>query len=318
VSDLRFRDDGTFTIVQFTDVHWHNGEPDDFRTRQVMETVLDLERPDLVVLTGDFVGGYDSRDPDQAMREVVVPMVSRGLPWAAVFGNHDDEGALSRLELLAVQQSQPGCLTVRGPESLTGVGNYVLRVAGRKGALGAVLYCLDSNSYAPEGLGTYAWIARDQIAWYLETSKALQAEYAQRSRPERLPALAFFHIPLIEYDDVWDLQECRGHRLETACPPSLNSGFFAALVESGDVMGTFAGHDHVNDYEGELMGIRLCYGRGTGVSCYGADGFLRGGRVIRLREGEHSFETWVRLSDGSAPAPPLHQPTGRTHEEGIR
>jgi hypothetical protein len=34
--DLRFRRDGTFTIVQLTDVHWSNGEGADERTRALI------------------------------------------------------------------------------------------------------------------------------------------------------------------------------------------------------------------------------------------------------------------------------------------
>jgi hypothetical protein len=97
----------------------------------------------------------------------------------------------------------------------------------------------------------------------------------------------------------------------------VNSGFFAAMVERGDVMGTFAGHDHINDYEGELYGIRLCYGRGSGHSCYGQDGFQRGARVIRLRQDQRGFDTWVRQDDGSVvDDPPLHQPQGRVLSPG--
>ncbi len=52
---LSFRPDGTFTIVQFTDLHWKNGEPEDHRTRALMELTLDAEKPDLVVFTGDVI-----------------------------------------------------------------------------------------------------------------------------------------------------------------------------------------------------------------------------------------------------------------------
>ena len=67
----------------------------------------------------------------------------------------------------------------------------------------------------------------------------------------------------------------------------------------GDVMGTFVGHEHVNDYEGELHGIRLCYGRSTGYNAYGRKAFLRGARVIQLVKDQREFQTWLRLSDGS-------------------
>jgi Calcineurin-like phosphoesterase len=306
----RFRSDGTFTIVQLTDVHWHNGEPADLQTRALIERVLDAERPDLVALTGDILGGKDVDDPARAYVEAVRPIEERGIPWAAVFGNHDDEASLSRLDLLDVWRAQPHCLSERGPEAITGVGNYVVRV-GSAGtdSLAAALYFIDSNSYSGSKRTQYAWIAQDQLAWYLETSRTLRRQYATANA---LPALAFFHIPLPEYDEVWDLQVCRGSKYEQVCCPPINSGFFAALVEAGDVMGCFVGHDHINDYEGELSGIRLCYGRGTGDACYGRKGFQRGARVIRLREGERSFSTWVRLADGTVITDSvLHPPAGR-------
>lgn len=74
-------------------------------------------------------------------------------------------------------------------------------------------------------------------------------------------------------------------------------------------MGTFAGHDHVNDYWGTKQGIRLCYGRATGYNTYGREGFSHGARVIRLQQDKKEFETWLRLEDGSRlTIQPEHQP----------
>jgi hypothetical protein len=312
---LRFRDDGTFTIVQLTDLHWHNGEPEDLRTLDLVGAVLDLEKPDLVVLTGDVVGGYDSRDPGGGMRRVVAPIETRGVPWAFAFGNHDDEGPASRLELLAVLKEHDGCVAERGPEELPGAGHYVLRVASARGeALAAALYVLDSGGANDRGMGDYDWFSGAQVRWYLETARALAAEYAAPGpgpvRAERLPALAFFHIPLPEYEEVWRTRTCLGFRHEAVCAPAVNPGLFAAFLESGDVMGTFVGHDHVNDFEGDLWGVRLCYGRAGGYGSYGRDGFSRGARVIRLREGERGFGSWIRLDDGTLGERPPHEPEG--------
>ena len=116
-----------------------------------------------------------------------------------------------------------------------------------------------------------------------------------RDGGQPLPALAFFHIPLPEYNEIWDRQLCEGHKHETICCPNFNSGFFAALRQGGDVLGTFVGHDHVNDFEGELDGIRLCYGRASGFNTYGFPGFERGARVIQLYEGQREFKTWFCL-----------------------
>lgn len=302
--DLRFREDGSFTIVQFTDTHFKNGEPADDQTAALMAAVLDAEQPDLVVYTGDMVEGRPSADPAAAVRLALAPVVGRGLPWAAVFGNHDDEGSLDRAALLAVQQSLPGCLSEAGPAELSGAGNYVLPVLqGDRPA--ALLYFLDSNSYSETWLKGYGWIRRDQIAWYLATAQ----DWRTRAGGEPLPTLAFFHIPLPEYNEVWDLYECFGEKYEAVCSPRINSGFYAALHEMGDVLGTFVGHDHINDFVGDLHGIRLCYGRGTGYNTYGREGFARGARVIRLRAGVRDFDTWLRLEGGEqVTVQPRHAP----------
>ena len=297
--ELRYGRDGTFTIVQLTDVHWSTGDGKDGKTRALIEEVLQAERPDLVVLSGDIVSGDAAPDPREAYRQVAALVEAHGAPWAAVFGNHDDEGSATRADLLAVQRRFPRCLSQAGPKGLTGVGNYVLRVrASRSAKEVTAFYFLDSGAYNDLGVGHYAWIARDQIAWFLAASARLP-----------LPALVFFHIPLPEWDEVWRTQVCRGHRHEPVCGPAINSGFFAAMVEGRNVMGAFCGHDHVNDFEGELHGIRLCYGRATGFGEYGREGFARGARVIRLREGQPGFETWLRLEAGvKSVEAPVHQP----------
>jgi hypothetical protein len=316
---LRFRVDGSFTIVQITDVHWTNGEEVDQRSRGLIERVLDAEQPDLVALTGDLIEGDQCVEPGDALRQVVAPIEARGIPWALAFGNHDDEGALSRLELLQVAQESAGCLAERGPVDMTGVGNYVLRVgSARADALAAALYFLDSGGVNRLGVGDYAWLARDQIDWYARTARSLAGEYqqglAEGGAAAALPALAFFHIPLPELDQVWLGGACRGEKNEAVCCPALNSGFFAALVEAGDVMGVFVGHDHVNDFEGGLCGVTLAYGRQSGYASYGRDGFSRGARVIRLREGERRFESWIRCDDGPGRVELRNGPRDSEHE----
>jgi hypothetical protein len=204
--------------------------------------------------------------------------------------------------------SCPMSLTEPGPEDITGVGNYVLRVqSSHNESTAAALYFLDSGREAPTGIGGYDWIRRDQIEWYIHESTSLTRE---AGKP--LPALAFFHIPIPEYDEVWDFHTCYGVKYEAVCCPRVNTGLFAAMHEMGDVMGTFVGHDHINDYEGELHGIRLCYCRGTGFHTYGKEGFPRGARVIQLTEGERCFKTWQYLADGSIlQESPEHAPAGR-------
>ncbi|MEF3311600.1 metallophosphoesterase family protein [Paenibacillus sp. GYB004] len=295
---LTFREDGTFTIAQFTDIHWIDGSEADQRTRSLMELVIREEAPDLVVFTGDVIysGGKGCTDPFQALRDAVATAENAKIPWALVFGNHDTEGNITREQLAPAVETYEFAVSDSGPANLSGFGNFVLEVEGRSGQTAAALYGLDSGEYSPlPHIKGYNWFRRDQISWFLQQS----ARLTEQNKGEPLPALAFFHIPLPEYNQVWETQTCYGHKQENVCCPPLNSGMFAAFVEAGDVMGTFCGHDHVNDYWGELHGVRLSYGRATGYNTYGREGFPRGSRLIRLREGERSFETWLRLDDGT-------------------
>lgn len=76
----------------------------------------------------------------------------------------------------------------------------------------------------------------------------------------------------------------------------VNSGLFSAMLAQGDVMATFCGHDHINDFWGEMYGIRLHYGRATGFNTYGKEGFLRGACVINSWS-DWSMDELLRKSD---------------------
>ncbi|WP_346010278.1 metallophosphoesterase family protein [Paenibacillus sp. SYP-B3998] len=300
---LSFRQNQTFTITQFTDIHWKNGGEEDQLSLRLMEEVLDAEQPDLVVFTGDVIyTGYVTpgepicEKPLQAFKDAVQAAESRGIPWAVAFGNHDTEQAITREELMNSVLEHKHTVASPGPIQLNGVGNYVLQIAGSDDKPAAVLYLFDSGNLSPlPHVKGYDWIRSDQIAWYREESHKLR----DHAGGNALPALAFFHIPLPEYKEVWDKETCYGHKFEDVCSAKVNSGLFNAMVEMGDVMGTFVGHDHTNDFTGELHGIRLCYGRASGYNTYGKEGFPRGARMIRLRQGVREFETWLRLADGT-------------------
>ena len=311
-NELKFRESGCFKIVQFTDIHWHNGEPTDQQSADLIKSVSRAESPDLIVLTGDILSGGGCNNAIVSLQQVIEILDQCAIPWTAVFGNHDDEGTANRHELMAVMQENDLSLVEPGPEEIAGVGNYVLTVqSSDETKPAALLYFIDSGSYAPTGIGGYDWIKQSQIKWYLSESKKYTGPIGHR-----LPALAFFHIPIPEYHEVWDFHACYGVKYEDICAPRINTGFFAALHEAGDVVGTFVGHDHINDFWGDLHGIRLCYGRASGYNTYGKDGFPRGARVIQLREGERQFETWLHLdNDTIVHEQQKHTPLQRTFTE---
>ncbi|HNR30730.1 MAG TPA: metallophosphoesterase family protein [Candidatus Hydrogenedentes bacterium] len=295
-ASLRFREDGTFRIVQFADVHWSWGFGKDWQSLRLMGAVLDIERPDLVVYTGDNITG---RAPlaYRALRQLTAPCAERGIPWAAVFGNHDDEGYAGRQRQMELMRMLPHCLASAGPPDVDGVSNYVLVVGASQApdSPAALLYFIDSLGYMEyQGERKYNYIQPSQIAWYKNES----GRFLERNVGRPLPAIAFFHIPLPEYRLAWESANVVGVKQEEVADSPVNSGLFAAFKEMGDVMAAFVGHDHVNDYIGEVDGIYLGYGRGTGYGTYGKEGFPRGARVIEIIEGRRQIRTWLRLEGG--------------------
>ena len=145
-SELKFSKDGKFKIVQFTDVHFKYGNRASDIALERINQVLDDERPDLVIFTGDVV--Y-SAPADSGMLQVLEPVVKRKLPFVVTFGNHDNEQGMTREQLYDIIRKVPGNLlpdrgTVLSPD-------YVLTVKSSSNVKkdAALLYCMDSHSYSP-------------------------------------------------------------------------------------------------------------------------------------------------------------------------
>ena len=293
--ELRFNSNHKFKIVQFTDVHWIYDDPKSEEAAERMREVLDAERPDLVIYTGDIIF---AKPAAPALQRALEPAIERGIPFAVTWGNHDDEQDMTRTELSAYIKDMKGNLTSH-TEGISGQTNYTLSVKssdGRRDA--AVLYIFDSHSYSKiERVKGYDWIKHDQVAWYIEQSKAFTA----KNGGAPLPALAFMHIPLPEMRDMTQNQNIYmvGTRKEMVCAPEINTGLATAMLSAGDVMGLFVGHDHVNDYVVDWYGILMGYGRFTGgKTVYHDIPQGNGARVIELTEGSRDIHTWIRIKDG--------------------
>lgn len=95
----------------------------------LLDSVLDQEKPDLVVFTGDQLNGQGtSWDAKSVLAKFAKSVTDRQIPWAAVFGNHDDEDGDTRSEQIRYMQGLPYNLVQAGPKDIHGVGNYVLKV----------------------------------------------------------------------------------------------------------------------------------------------------------------------------------------------
>jgi len=278
----------------------------------LLNASLDNSDPDLVVFLGDMIHapsiGDDLEATKAAIDAIVQPVVDRGLKFAVVFGNHDDEGGISKETQLAYYQSFPGCLAIEG-EPMTGCGNYYLTVNDANGTPLCVLWFFDSGTYDTTGQGTYACVEKDQVDWYERTSAQLTQEYGRQ-----LPGFAFQHIIVPEiYDallevpkgtegavrgiDAWhdhyyilNSENASGNLGEGPCSPVKNAAEFDAWVANGDIKTAFFGHDHVNDFIVSYRGIDLVSTPGLTFYIYGA-GAEHGTRVVTIHENDLSYST---------------------------
>ncbi len=291
---LKFNPDGRLKILQITDCHY---KVDDPMNSQIsidrMNELLDIEKPDFVMFTGDVVF---SNGTFTGLDTVLGLVTDRNIPFALVFGNHDDEYDHSRPELYDYIVKKKGAIM---PKRVTDEApDFVIPVmsSGLDNKLAAALYCLDSHSYSKlSSVPGYDWIRHDQIDWYRKQS----AIFTEMNDGKPLPSMAFFHIPLPEYRDAVMQEKYRifGVKGEGVCCPIVNSGFFTAAKECGDMMAMFCGHDHDNDYAVRYMEILLAYGRYSGGNTVYND-IPNGARSIILHEGERKFDTYICLAGG--------------------
>ena len=290
-NNLSFNSNHNFKIAQFTDMHLclgdAKGQKQAKKTFERLEQAINNEKPDLIIFTGDIVTGEPSLE---AWTQLLDKVNALNVPFGVVLGNHDPEVA-KRPDIAALIVKYKDC--VNQLNSSGELADVILPIRSLDNANDkAFIYLMDSNDYSPiKGVEGYGWFSRNQIDWFVETSKTVN--------PTKQPALAFFHIPLPEYTTAWNQKKNVriGRCAEDPCPPSINTGMFAAMVECGDVIGTFVGHDHDNDYIVLDQGIALGYGRFSGENTT-YNNLRSGVRIIEMQEDINGYITWIIEDDG--------------------
>ncbi|KAI5924704.1 calcineurin-like phosphoesterase [Camillea tinctor] len=317
----RVRDNGRFKIMQLADLHLSTGVghcrdavPDEYeggpcmadpRTLDFVSKLLDDEKPDFVVLSGDQVNGDTAPDAQSAIFKYAHLLIKHKIPYASIFGNHDDEGALPRAGQMALIEQLPYSLSAAGPDDIDGVGNYYVEVLapGNSKHSAVTIYLLDSHSYSPDErqYSGYDWIKKNQIEWFKQTANGLKKKHKEYTHIHL--DLAFIHIPLPEYRNP--RAQFIGEWREGVTAPKLNTGFHDALIEQGVVM-VSCGHDHANEYcmlstdeEKKRPQLWMCYGGGAGFGGYGGyGGFVRRVRFFDIDLNQARITTYKRLEYG--------------------
>lgn len=306
---LQFGADGKFSIMHVTDTHLESDNVDN--SVWLIAKACDKEKPDLVVVTGDNVlNSDDANETKTYIDKLMSVFQERNIPTAVTFGNHDSEvGAMSREELMAYYNTYSCSVSVDDGEAISGCGTYNLPILSSDGSkVKFNVWVFDSNDYDAEG--HYGYVKADQIEWYKAESDKLTAA----NGGEVVYSIAFQHIIVPEIYDALKKTETRrffsysymynkdeyymfdpnglnhGTLTETPCCGYYNDGQFDALVEKGDVLGIFTGHDHTNGFGVEYKGIEI----GNTVSTrYNGDAFSSqyGYRMFEIDENDTSKYT---------------------------
>lgn len=277
-----------FVILNITDAHFADyGEKTLYilNTTNIIKTMVANVKPDLITVTGDIV----CTDSDYyAIRQFTDLMEGFGIPWAPVFGNHDDEGNCDLNFLAETMMSAPNCIMKKGDPEM-GVGNYIINVAeenddGSSRIVESIIM-MDSHHSQPN---------ERQVQWYKWASDGINTLSNKKAE-----ITMFCHIPIPEYqfayDLAWDSEnncwkdkyEAYGNLGEKICccrdaegNPCPN-GLFDVMKKSETTRFVFCGHEHLNNFSILYEGIRLTYtmkaGRASGYNL-----IFNGGTEIRV------------------------------------
>ena len=307
---LRFKD-GKFKIMLLGDLHDCYDMKTDNAAEKMDDTLALIGKavkelkPDLVIYMGDNARASTEYEMRAVISRITYPVSVSDTPFDLVFGNHDRECEVDLPTQLKLYREHENCYAFNADDGLSGYGNHNLVIKSGDGEKDIFnLWFIDSHSlYSDRSKSYYDAVHEDQIEWYKKTAK----ELADKNGGKVLPSLLFQHIPVPEeyellreakpYEKLDSVQghktysdkyymlkpEVEGYLGEGPAVPDFNSGEFAAWKETGDVLGAFFGHDHMNDFAGYVDGILLAQCKTAGFRVY-TDGCRSGVRLITLEE----------------------------------
>ncbi len=258
------RDDDTFHILQITDLHTDQSEEANTKTWNDIHAMCAQFQPDFLAVTGDIWCG-DAR-PTEApswMARDIERIGALGIPWGFAWGNHDwgvDTPAAQRQIAAA-----PNAVVPEGD----GQGNYRVEIVSPQASECLWdLFFLNSHTIC---------LLPEDVAWLAEEAQRLRT-----ARGRTVPAIVFFHIPLLQYETARAEGRIHGPGPEDVAYWGDDGTRIEGIQRAGSVRACFVGHSHRNDFWFEDGGIVFAYGRATGHGGYGGEELPKGCKLIKL------------------------------------
>lgn len=324
-NELRFSDDGKFTVLQISDPQ------DDHYPAYDMVNLIKLSieqtKPDLIVFTGDIV--EDSRIGDlgidgesfregvevdsyeqtlanvKATCEAVFSIAEKSdIPFAVSQGNNDYNCGVTNEDWLKIYNSYENSLTVDESNDENGRIDFNLEIkASDSDKTVFNIWLMDTKSSS---------VTDEQLEWYKSESAALAADNGGTP----VPSILFQHVPtndigfLFEECKMWNegarlvdgkfyrinKEIANGYNAGAFAPPADTTAQFKAWKECGDVLGAYFGHWHTEGYTGTYDGIEL----GMTYGCEFAKTGPYGIRVFTFYEDDiKSYDNKLYVYEGS-------------------
>lgn len=289
---------------------------------RMLNKAYDTLSPDLIVLTGDNILGNHLCDArigtklvihdiegekaamETAIDKLIAPIEQRKIPFAMIYGNHDDKNHISKEEQADIYRKYSCNIGLDDSES-PDVATYNIPIYSEDGEkVQFNIWMLDSAWLDSAEDKSYEMVKPEAIEWYKKRS----AQLKEQNGGEVVPSLMFQHIPMIETTEL--LMECekgeagsvpgpegkyyklkpevKGEIGEYPCTVSDKTGQLEAMKECGDVKAVVFGHDHTNCFTAEYEGIEFIQTACASFRCYGTR--TRGVRMFEIDE-NGNYET---------------------------
>jgi len=286
---------------QLSDTEWHPDHNNWKILTHTVRTVTERVHPDLITVSGDLAWAGQIH----AYTCLADFLDSLQIPWAPVWGNHDNQDGPDMVNTIAdICLAHQYCIFEKGDPSL-GNGNYVISITenGRPVEGIIMMDTHDHASYtAPDGRETNEWakLLPEQVEWYRDQVRTLKEMGCSDTA-------LITHIPIYAYRKAfaaafradmdsktvtpeesstgicWNegYKDAFGVLYEGICSYPADEGAFAAILEMGSTKHILAGHDHINNFVIPYKGVKFIYGLKAGPGCYWNPA-LNGGTCFRI------------------------------------
>jgi predicted MPP superfamily phosphohydrolase len=276
-----------FKIVQFTDLHYDERLWLYDYSMNIERAILDYEKPDLVVVTGDVLSfGIYGCITSIPWMFLTKPMVERKIPWMFTIGNHDTNcGDLTPKEVVELDMSYSLSLTKIGPHNVSGISNYFVSVENNE-SLSFFIWMIDTEG---GDFSEYSGMLQIHVDYIKETMMSFTRKYGKT-----FPFLLFTHKPIGDMKYIFENNFANGTYGESMCIDS-DVNVVEQLKPYGLVY-VGCGHLHENDLVASYSDVTLAFGRKTGAGAVSLR--LPYGATVITVNLPFSIDVHVREHDG--------------------